>query len=104
MARAFSLTLLLLGVATMAGATLWWALTYWQVWAYDYLSLPQAGKCLVADSTICRLASALCTGQHRGLVTGYSPIVIWIGAVISCCGLWPRQRLNVSTVASRDGD
>ena len=78
------------GLLTTLGAVLWWGLTYWQVWTYEYLSLPQAGRCLVADSTICRLATALCTGQHRLIVSIYSPLTLWAGAVLIMGGLAAR--------------
>ena len=89
------------GVLTTFGAVLWWGLTYWQVWAYDYVSFPQAGKCLVADSTICRLAASLCTGQHRALVSIYSPVTLWAGALLLAGGLGVRQTLGPPTISRR---
>jgi hypothetical protein len=82
------------GLATMGGALLWWALTYWQVWTYDYLSLPQAGRCLVTDSTICRLAASLCTGEHRTFVAIYSPLALWTGALFLVGGLAAQQAVE----------
>ena len=81
--------MLVAGALTLACAVVWWALTYWQVWTFEYLSLPQAGKCLLADSTICRLATALCTGQHRSSVALYSPTALWVGALMCLCGMGP---------------
>lgn len=96
--RLLPAAVLVAGLATTTGAVLWWGLTYWQVWFYEYLSLPQAGRCLVGDSTICRLAAALCTGQHRALVAVYSPLALWAGAVLSAVGL------AVTTAARRGPD
>ena len=79
------------GVATTAAALMWWGLTYWPVWSYDYLPLTQVGRCLVADSTICRLAASLCTGQHRTLVSIYSPMTLWVGGVLSIGGVIIRR-------------
>jgi hypothetical protein len=82
---------LLAGAATTAAALLWWGLTYWPVWSYDYLPLTQAGRCLVQDSTICRLAASLCTGQHRTFVSIYSPLAFWAGAMLLVGGLGVRR-------------
>ena len=90
MARSISTVLLAAGATTVGIALVWWVLTFWQVWSYDYLPLAQAGKCLLAGSTICRLATALCTGQHRALVGVYSPVALWIGAAAFIAGLGPH--------------
>ena len=84
--RAACLLAVTTGGVTLFGGVAWWALTYWQVWTNDYLPLSQASRCLLADSSICRLAAALCTGQHRPLVTLYSPWIVWLGVSTLFCG------------------
>lgn len=91
-ARIAPAALLAIGGATTVAALVWWGLTYWPVWSYEYLPLMQASKCLVADSTICRLAASLCTGQHRTLVSIYSPLTLWIGALLLAGGFAFQQR------------
>lgn len=90
--RPVALAAVLAGLATTAAALCWWGLTYWPVWSYDYLPLTQASKCLVANSTICRLAASLCTRQHRALVSIYSPLAFWAGAILLAGGLRARHR------------
>jgi hypothetical protein len=79
------------GVAVTVAAFGWWMLTYWPVWSYNYLPLAQASRCLLADSTICRLAASLCTGQHRALVSIYSPWVFWCGACLLIGGAMAQR-------------
>ncbi len=88
-ARTFGIVALVAGACTLIGGIGWWAVSYWQVWANDYLSLPQASRCLLADSSICRLAAALCTGQHRSFAATYSPWIVWLGAAATLCGAGP---------------
>jgi hypothetical protein len=75
------------GGAIIAAALLWWGLSYWEVYHNDYLSMLEASRCLVADSTICRLAASLCGARHIALVAVYSPVTLWIGMATACWGL-----------------
>lgn len=79
------------GTATVAGALLWWMLSYWQVWANDYLSVAESGRCLVADSSICRLATSLCTSRHMTVIGVYSPAALWMGVALTLSSLLPSR-------------
>jgi hypothetical protein len=89
------------GACAVVAGIAWWGLTYWQVWANDYLSLPQASQCLVADSSICRLAAALCTGQHRAIVATYSPWLLWLGLSALFFGAGPLTLLKAPRSVER---
>ena len=91
--RTVSLAALSAGTAAVLAGIAWWAVSYWQVWTNSYLSLPQAGRCLVADSSICRLAAALCTGRHRSIAATYSPWLLWLGASALVGGAGPLALL-----------
>lgn len=88
-ARLLSAVVAAAGACAVLAGVVWWAVSYWQVWSNDYLSLPQASRCLVTDSSICRLAAALCTGQHRSFAATYSPWVMWLGGAVFLCGVGP---------------
>lgn len=72
----------------MAAALAWWGLTFWPTVSNDYLSITDAGRCLVADSSLCRLATTLCGARHVAPAAGYSPVILWCGAAAAFCGLW----------------
>ena len=74
--RHLSLPLLALGGMSVASALLWYGLTFWPPVGNQYLSLTEAGRCLVFDSSLCRLATTLCSARHAALVTTYSPILL----------------------------
>jgi len=75
------LTYLLLttGALTVLGAIGWWWVTYNDVIRYAYISPGEAGLCLVGDSDICRLARALCRGEHPLAIINYRAAAFWIG-------------------------
>lgn len=90
-------TLLLAGgMAIVAGSLLWWTLSYWQVWSNDYLSVAESGRCLVADSSICRLATSLCTSRHVAAIAVYSPIALWAGVALTLSSLLPSRHRTAS--------
>ena len=96
-ARSLSTLLLALGGATAGSALVWWGLTYWPTVSNDYLSVAEAGRCLVADSSLCRLATSLCGARHVVLVAAsYSPLALWFGAAAAFGGLWsaPARRTD----------
>ncbi len=77
------------GLGAMALALAWWGLTYWPTYANGYLSGIEAGRCLVSDSSLCRLATSLCGARHAALVAAaYSPLALWAGTATACGGLW----------------
>ncbi len=80
--------LLAAGGTTVVAALAWWSLTFWPTVSNDYLSVTEAGRCLVVDSSLCRLATSLCGARHALLVAAYSPVVLWSGAAAAFCGLW----------------
>ncbi len=89
--------LLAAGTATIAGALLWWVLSYWQVWTNDYLGVAESGRCLVSDSSICRLATSLCTTRHAAAIGVYSPAALWAGLALTLSSLLPsRHRTECS--------
>ncbi len=75
------------GGLIVASALTWWALTFWPTVGNHYLSIAEAGRCLVFDSSLCRLATTLCGARHVALIIAYSPIVLWAGAATTFCGL-----------------
>ena len=80
-----------LGLATMAMALAWWGVTFWPPVSNDYLSVAEAGRCLVADSSLCDLATSLCGARHAAVVSAYSPVALWLGTTVAFCGLWPTS-------------
>jgi hypothetical protein len=75
------------GVALSLAAIVWWWQTYWQVVGFGYLSWPEAGKCLIVDSTICTLAKALCLGSHPREFLAYASTALWGGVALLSVGL-----------------
>ena len=90
-ARRWPALCLALGVATIGSALAWWGATFWPPVSNDYLSVMEAGRCLVADSSLCGLATSLCGARHAVVVAAYSPVVLWLGAAVAGCGLWPAS-------------
>ena len=85
--------LLAAGATTVLAALAWWGLTFWPTVSNDYLSVTEAGRCLLADSSLCRLATTLCGARHAALVLAYSPLPFWFGVAAAFCGLgWMRPR------------
>ena len=81
----------------MGAALAWWGLTFWPPVSNDYLSVAEAGRCLVADSSLCRLATSLCGTRHAAPVAAYSPLVLWCGAAVAFCRLGsaaPRETVQ----------
>jgi hypothetical protein len=80
------------GIVVTLAALGWWWRTYYEVVGYGYLSWPEAGRCLVGDSTICSLAKALCLGSHPRNFVAYWSSVFWSGVAL----------LSVSALVSGD--
>ena len=87
LARHLSAVLLAFGAALVASALVWWGLTFWPTVSNEYLSVTEAGRCLVADSGLCHLATSLCGARHAALVAAYSPVLLWFGAAAAFGGL-----------------
>ncbi|MCC8953598.1 hypothetical protein H8B02_09075 [Bradyrhizobium sp. Pear77] len=71
----------------MAFAIVWWWITYQEVILYAYLSIPEAGRCLVGRSDICDLARSLCRGAHPVSIINYWWGTFWIGAILASASL-----------------
>jgi hypothetical protein len=78
---------LIAGAIVSVAAIFWWWGTYYQVVGFGYLSWPEAGKCLIGDSTICTLAKALCLGSHPREFVSYASSVLWGGVALLSIGL-----------------
>ena len=85
--RPLSLALLALGGLSVGSALIWWGLTFWPTVGNQYLSMTEAGRCLVFDSSLCRLPTSLCGARHAAFILTYSPIILWSGAATTFLGL-----------------
>jgi hypothetical protein len=65
----------------------WWWVTYRDVIGYNYMSLPDAGVCLVSNTDICQLARSLCRSTHPLAIITYWSASIWIGVAALCGSL-----------------
>lgn len=74
-----SLLMFAAGGLVVSVSGLWWWVTYSDVIRYDYISLREAGVCLVGESTICHLARALCRGAHPVATIAYHAAAFWVG-------------------------
>ena len=80
------------GALILAGALVWWWLTYSDVIRYAYISAGEAGACLVGDSDICRLARALCRGAHPLTLINYRAAMFWVGVAALSSSLMTMGR------------
>ncbi len=71
-----------LGWAVTVVAVAWWALSFGEVYAHDYITLREALSCSVVDSEICRLATSLCRSRHALTVAAYNSATLWAGAAL----------------------
>jgi len=74
-------SLLAAGGVIVATAISWWLITYGEVVNYGYLSWREAGGCLVRNSDLCSLATALCLGSHPRLLVAYWSSALWLGLI-----------------------
>jgi len=79
------------GLLVIAFAIAWCWLSYREVPAYDYLSLNQAGVCLVQDSVVCRLAMSLCQSKPPLVLLAYTSPALWVGIAALCAGAAARS-------------
>ncbi|MCP1845608.1 hypothetical protein ACVIHI_008923 [Bradyrhizobium sp. USDA 4524] len=79
--------LLSVGIVVLVFAIVWWWITYRDVVLYAYLSIPEAGLCLVGRSDICDLARSLCRGEHPGSIVKYWWGTFWIGMLVASASL-----------------
>lgn len=83
--------LLLLGLATLGGAVLWWASFYGGITRELHASLSDASGCLYSSSGLCALAEGV--AQLVGK-TPYNPMLFWVGVVSSVAGSVLRLSLK----------
>jgi len=81
-----TLVMFVFGAAVVAGAIAWWWLTYGEVIGYGYLSLRDAGGCLLTSSDLCSLAKSLCFGAHPRQLYTYWTSAFWTGAGLVFAG------------------
>jgi hypothetical protein len=75
---------LALAAATpLVAAILWWWVVFRQVVSDGYISFGRAVPCIVASSSRCTLAQALCSGQHLLGIRHYDVTLFWIGVGIA---------------------
>jgi hypothetical protein len=72
---------LIVGTAIVVAALSWWWITYGEVVKYGYLSWREASDCLVWNSDICSLATALCLGSHPRALLSYWSSTLWLGLI-----------------------
>jgi hypothetical protein len=82
-----SILIFVAGALVVLISGLWWWLTYSDVIRYEYISVREAGVCLVGESTICHLARALCRGVHPVAIVAYSAAAFWLGVATLSAGL-----------------
>jgi hypothetical protein len=88
------------GAIVLLAAFVWWWRTFGEVVGYGYLSWPEAGSCLIGDSTNCSLAKALCLGSHPRDFVAYWSSIFWSGvALLSVGALLDGRRSAVATPA-----
>jgi hypothetical protein len=91
-----ALALLAIGGLTVLTAIAWWWVTFGEVVRFGYLSLPEAGACLVRNSDICSLAKALCLGSHPRLLIAYWTSAFWVGVAAFSISLITLERARVA--------
>lgn len=77
-ASAAKRVLLITGLGGFVLALAWWWTTYADAIAYDYLSIREAGRCLLGSSDICSLARSLCSSEHPFFGIVYWSASFWI--------------------------
>jgi hypothetical protein len=87
---------LLVGGAIVVAALGWWWITYDEVVKYGYLSWREAGNCLVWNSDICSLATALCLGSHPRTLMSYWSSAFWLGLIAVSASLLLVGRANAA--------
>jgi len=88
-------SLLALGGLFVVAAIGWWWITYVEVVNYGYLSWREAGDCLVRNSDLCSLATALCLGSHPRLLIAYWSSALWFGLIAFSTSLLIAGRAKV---------
>jgi hypothetical protein len=87
---------LIVGAAIVVAALGWWWITYGEVVNYGYLSWREASDCLVWNSDVCSLATALCLGSHPRVLVGYWSSALWLGLIAVSASLLLAGRANVA--------
>jgi hypothetical protein len=93
--------LLAVGGAVVAVAIGWWWITYGEVVNYGYLSWREASGCLVLNSDLCSLATALCIGSHPRLLVVYWSSALWLGLIAVSASLLTAGRARLPADTAR---
>ena len=85
------------GGIAIVGALTWWAVLFPGIAGNTGLTFAEAMPCVVSDSQLCQLATALCGARHLFGINHYSPTLFWCGAALLCVrlvlgGIPPRMR------------
>jgi hypothetical protein len=86
---------LAVGGAVVVTAIGWWWITYGEVVNYGYLSWREASGCLVRNSDLCSLATALCLGSHPRFLLAYWSSAFWLGLIGVSTSLLASARTKV---------
>jgi|HubBroStandDraft_5_1064220.scaffolds.fasta_scaffold102970_3 hypothetical protein len=76
-----------LGGLVIVTAFAWWAVLFPSVVANTGLTFSEAMPCVISNSQLCKLESALCGARHLFGITSYSPALFWCGAALLSGGL-----------------
>jgi hypothetical protein len=87
--------LLVLGTLAVALSAAWWWITYGDVIRYNYIGAGEASVCFIGDSEICKLARALCRGEHPVAIVAYRAATFWIGVAAMSASLLTLDRRRV---------
>lgn len=71
-----------LGLAALTLSIGWWWLVFGNVVDAGAITYVQASVCLAADTSLCRLAEALCTNTHLFGIRWFAPEVTWAAAAL----------------------
>jgi hypothetical protein len=76
-----------LGGIVIATAFAWWAALFPSVVANTGLTFGEAVPCVVSNSQLCELETALCGASHLFGITSYSPTLFWCGVALLSASL-----------------
>ena len=75
-------SLFALGAGVLALSLGWWWLVFGNVVNSGAITYAQASVCLAADTSLCRLAEALCTNTHLFDIRWFAPEITWAATAL----------------------